>query len=89
LMLGKRSFDLIISDVNMPNLDGFKLLEVMNQKGVHIPVLFLTGLSTQADELKGLDLGAVDYLTKPFEKDILAARVKRVIERRQQQIEKS
>lgn len=89
LILGKRSFDLIISDVNMPNLDGFKLLEVMNQKGLQIPVLFLTGLSNQADELKGLDLGAVDYLTKPFEKDILAARVKRVIERGQQQSSKA
>jgi type IV pilus assembly protein PilB len=82
LQLGKQRFDLIISDVNMPNLDGFKLLEMKGQKGIETPVIFLTSRSDPEDMDKGLGLGAADYITKPTKKEILLAKVKVVLEKR-------
>jgi type IV pilus assembly protein PilB len=83
LQLGKDTFDLIISDVNMPNLNGFKLLEMKGQKGIETPVIFLTSRSDPEDMSRGLGLGAVDYITKPTKKDILLAKVKAVLEKKQ------
>ncbi len=79
LSLAKICFDLILSDVDMPNLNGFKLLEMMNQKGLNTPVIFLTGRDTTEDEKRGLELGALDYIKKPISKDILLLRVKSVL----------
>jgi type II secretory ATPase GspE/PulE/Tfp pilus assembly ATPase PilB-like protein/DNA-binding response OmpR family regulator len=83
LQLGKQRFDLIISDVNMPNLDGFKLLEMKGQKGIETPVIFLTSRSDPEDMDRGLGLGAVDYITKPTKKDILLSKVKTVLKKRE------
>jgi type II secretory ATPase GspE/PulE/Tfp pilus assembly ATPase PilB-like protein/DNA-binding response OmpR family regulator len=82
LELGKRQFDLIISDVNMPNLNGFKLLEMKGQKGIETPVIFLTSRSDPEDLEKGLALGAADYITKPTKKEILLSKVKAVLEKK-------
>ncbi|MDT8369671.1 MAG: ATPase, T2SS/T4P/T4SS family [Longimicrobiales bacterium] len=82
LALGSRAFDLVLSDINMPNLDGLKLLEVMGQKGVDVPVVFLTARTEGEVEVRGLELGAADYLKKPVEKQLLRLRVERVLERR-------
>jgi CheY-like chemotaxis protein len=82
LQLGQRSFSLVLSDVEMPNLDGFKLLEMLHQKGIKTPVLFLTGRTSSEDEMKGLELGATDYIRKPIQKDILWMRVERAMEAR-------
>ncbi len=81
LSLAKTHFDLILSDVDMPNLNGFKLLEMMNQKGLNTPVIFLTGRDTTEDEKRGLELGALDYIKKPISKDILLLRVKSVLQK--------
>jgi len=81
LQLGKSDYDLIISDVNMPELDGFRLLEMKNQKGIKTPVIFLTSRSSPEDEKRGFELGASDYLTKPIQKDKLLTRVKNVVEK--------
>jgi type II secretory ATPase GspE/PulE/Tfp pilus assembly ATPase PilB-like protein/DNA-binding response OmpR family regulator len=83
LSLGKQDFALIISDINMPNLDGFKLLEMINQKGLSVPVIFLTSRTGYDDEARGLELGATDYLKKPVQKDMLRLRVKKALEWRQ------
>jgi type IV pilus assembly protein PilB len=83
LHLGKRQFDLIISDVNMPNLDGFKLLEMKGQKGIETPVIFLTSRSDPRDVDRGLVLGAADYITKPTKKDILLSKVTAVLGKRE------
>ena len=81
LSLAKTHFDLILSDVDMPNLNGFKLLEMMNQKGLNTPVIFLTGRDTTEDEKRGFELGALDYIKKPISKDILLLRVKSVLQK--------
>ena len=82
LCLGKEEFDLILSDINMPNLDGFKLLEMMGQKGIKAPVIFMTSRIDPEDELRGFKLGAMDYIKKPIQKEILLLRVERMLEKR-------
>jgi type IV pilus assembly protein PilB len=77
LHMGKKDFDLILSDITMPNMDGIKLLEVNKQKGITTPVIFLTATTEAETEQKCLELGAVDYIKKPIQKDILLMRVKR------------
>jgi type II secretory ATPase GspE/PulE/Tfp pilus assembly ATPase PilB-like protein len=81
MILAQKRFDLILSDINMPNLDGFKFLELINQKGIKAPLMFLTARSEEEDEVKGLELGALDYLKKPIKKDALLLRVKRALGR--------
>jgi type IV pilus assembly protein PilB len=77
LAMGKHYFDLVLSDINMPNLDGFTLLTMSKQKGLTAPVIFLTADSDK--EQKGLELGAIDYITKPIKKEVLLLRVKRAV----------
>lgn len=79
LHLGKKDFDLILSDIDMPNLDGIKLLEMKNQKGIETPVIFLTARRDEETELKGFELGAADYIRKPIQKEVLLLRVKKVL----------
>lgn len=70
--------DIILLDVDMPNLDGFNTLKKLQQveSAKDIPVIFLTSVTHCDAELKGINYGAVDYITKPFVKDILIARIK-------------
>ncbi|MBH0200320.1 MAG: type II/IV secretion system protein [Nitrospira sp.] len=79
LAMGKHAFDLVLSDINMPNLDGFTLLTMSKQKGLTAPVIFLTADNNTKQEQKGLELGALDYITKPIKKEVLLLRVKRAI----------
>jgi DNA-binding SARP family transcriptional activator len=81
LHLAKRPFDVVVSDIQMPMLDGLKLLEIMGEKGIEIPAIFLTGQSGNDMEVKGLTLGAADYIRKPVEKEVLLLRVKNVLTR--------
>ncbi|MCL2628903.1 MAG: diguanylate cyclase [Oscillospiraceae bacterium] len=69
--------DLILLDVVMPDMTGFEVITKLKESNdtVNIPVIFITGLSDPADEEKGFFLGAVDYITKPFNKAIVKARV--------------
>jgi len=75
-------FDMAILDLGLPKVDGTEVLKIIRQKGNHIPVLILSARDSTKDRILGLDLGADDYLTKPFELDELLARI-RVLERRQ------
>lgn len=79
-------YDAVILDGMLPGMDGYDILEKWRAKGIETPVLMLTARSELADKLKGLDLGADDYLTKPFEMEELLARI-RVITRRQGKVE--
>ncbi len=69
-------YDVIILDVMMPKQDGFSVLQTMRLKGIETPVLFLTARDAVADRVKGLDLGANDYLVKPFSFEELIARIR-------------
>ncbi len=75
-------FDMAILDLGLPKLDGTEVLKIIRQKSNHTPVLILSARDATQDRILGLDLGADDYLTKPFELDELMARI-RVLERRQ------
>ena len=79
LQLGKINFDLILSDINMPNLNGLKLLEMVAQKGINTPIIFITSRTAKEDEIRGLSLGAVDYIKKPISKEILLFRIERIL----------
>jgi len=70
--------DLILLDILMPGMDGYETLEQMKQRpiGKEIPVIFISGLDSSLDEEKGFQLGAVDYITKPFISAIVLKRVK-------------
>ncbi len=69
-------YDGILLDVMMPKADGFTVLKTIRAKGIQTPVLFLTARDAIADRVHGLDLGANDYLVKPFSMDELMARVR-------------
>ena len=79
--LSMQEFDLILSDVDMPNLNGFKLLEIIINKGIETPVVFLTGRDNAQDEVKGYELGAEDYIRKPIHKKTLLLRISKILKR--------
>ena len=74
-------FDLIVLDGKLPGKSGFDVLRELRGKGVSTPVLMLTGLGGSEDRLRGFELGADDYLTKPFSTEELLARVNVVLRR--------
>jgi two-component system, OmpR family, response regulator len=76
-----RSFDLLIVDVMLPGLDGFEIVRRLRGDENHVPVIFLTAKDTRDDKVAGLTIGGDDYLTKPFELEELAARIRTVLRR--------
>jgi len=77
------SYDVVILDINMPNMDGFETLEHLNRKALDIPVLFLTGAGSMAYAIKAINLGAYDFMTKPIEDiDIFHVKIRRAVEKR-------
>jgi len=79
----KITFDLIILDVMLPFYDGFKLAEIIRERFPQMPILMLTARTAIKDRIKGLELGADDYLTKPFHLEELLLRVKGMLKRKQ------
>jgi two-component system, OmpR family, response regulator len=82
LFLHATPVDAIVLDVMLPDGTGYDLLASLRADGVSLPVLMLTSLDQTADVVRGLDAGADDYLTKPFETAVLAARVRALLRRR-------
>ena len=72
-------YDGIILDVMMPKLNGFEVLKTIRQKKILTPVLMLTAKDSDEDIIEGLDLGANDYLTKPFSFEVLCARIRAML----------
>ena len=79
--LGGESYDLLILDVMMPELSGFDVCKKLRQQGNNIPVILLTAKGEEIDRVLGLELGADDYITKPFSLRELLARVKAILRR--------
>jgi CheY-like chemotaxis protein len=79
--LGRKKFDLIISDIAMPNLDGYQLLEFIKKHKTEVPVVFLTGHTSDAEKQKGLALGALDYISKPIDRKALLATIHKIVNR--------
>ncbi len=79
--------DVVVSDVNMPGLDGFSLCKRLRDAKISVPVLLLTSRDDEVDEALGLELGADDYVAKPFRTRILLARVAALLRRDQRRAE--
>ncbi|AEV32918.1 response regulator with CheY-like receiver domain and winged-helix DNA-binding domain [Owenweeksia hongkongensis DSM 17368] len=74
-------YDIIISDVMMPFISGFELLKILKERGSHAPVLLLTSLNSENAVLKAFELGADDYMTKPFSPKELSTRIKKLLKK--------
>jgi two-component system, OmpR family, alkaline phosphatase synthesis response regulator PhoP len=78
----KQSFDLVVLDLMLPYVDGFELAQQMRKKSPQIPILILTARKTAVDRVRGLSLGADDYLTKPFHLEELILRIQGMLRRK-------
>ncbi len=83
LVATQQDFDVVILDIGLPDIDGFEVLRRLREAEQNMPVLFLTARDTLDDRVHGLDLGADDYMAKPFEAPELVARVRALIRRAQ------
>lgn len=84
---GSKIYDVILLDIMLPKLDGFQVLKGIRRKNPQVPVLMLTARSELDDKLLGLDSGADDYMTKPFEMKELLARIRVLLRRNQKKEE--
>ncbi len=80
-MISLKDWDLILLDIMLPDIDGFELLRYMRFKKINTPVLVLSALSTPDDKVKALNIGADDYLAKPFHFKELIARINALLRR--------
>lgn len=83
LELGRREFDLLVLDINIPTLSGLRLFEIMIQKGMDTPAIFITGIPGAEVETRSLEAGAADFLRKPIRKEALLPRVRTILKRRE------
>jgi len=79
--LEKQHFDLCLLDVMMPKIDGFSVARTMRNKGVDVPFIFLTAKSMKEDKLEGYNIGAEDYITKPFDEEELLCKIHVILRR--------
>ena len=80
-ILEKKTYDLILLDINMKELDGFEVVQILRNKGIKTPIIIVSGRNEDFDTLYGLDIGADDYITKPFNPVTLGAKIKALIRR--------
>jgi DNA-binding response OmpR family regulator len=79
-LIGQRLPDIILLDIGLPGMDGLEALRLIRQQ-IAVPIIFVTARRRELDEVVGLELGADDFITKPFGKDVLLARIKAVLRR--------
>ena len=79
--LAAESFDVILLDINLDGMDGFEVIHALRNSGNRIPVMVVSGRTEDVDMLYSLEIGADDYITKPFNPVTLAAKVKALIRR--------
>jgi len=80
----REKFDLCLLDVMMPNMDGFKLAEEIRNVDPDIPLFFISAKSMKEDIIQGYKLGADDYITKPFDSELLLLKIKAILKRNQE-----
>ncbi|HEX8172924.1 MAG TPA: response regulator [Thermoanaerobaculia bacterium] len=81
LELGRRRFDLLILDINVPTLNGLKVFEIMLQKHIETPALFITGIDGLEVETQSLEMGAAGFLRKPVRKEVLLPKIRGILQR--------
>ena len=81
-ILEQEHIDLIITDIMMPVMDGYTAVKKLRAADIKTPIIMLTALASVEDKVKGLDIGADDYMTKPFSMDELTARLRAITRRR-------
>ena len=74
-------YDIVVLDLGLPDMDGYEVLRQLRSAKVETPVLILSGASETEDKVKGLGIGADDYMTKPFQSDELVARIQAIVRR--------
>ena len=80
--LGKLyDYDIILLDLNLPDMSGYEVLRSLRVSKIRTPILILSGIAGIEDKVKGLGFGADDYMTKPFHKDELIARIQAIVRR--------
>ena len=79
MQIAKEKFDLILSDISMPNFDGYQLLEYLKQNNIDIPVAFMTSFTSKEEEIKGLQMGAVEYIKKPIDNELLLLKLEKIL----------
>ena len=85
----REKFDVCLLDVMMPNMDGFSLAEEIRNVDPDVPLFFLSAKSMKEDVLRGYKLGADDYITKPFDSDVLLHKIKAILKRNQELYERN
>ncbi|GAB3588335.1 response regulator transcription factor [Calidifontibacter terrae] len=75
------TFDLVVLDVMLPDMDGFTVTRTLRSRGIELPILFLTARDAVQDKVKGLTVGGDDYVTKPFSLEEVVARIRAVLRR--------
>ncbi len=81
--IARRTFDLLVMDINIPTLNGLRLFEIMVQKGIETPAVFITGIPGPEVEARSLELGAADFLRKPIRKEVLLPHIRSILQRKQ------
>lgn len=79
--LGRRQYDLLLLDINIPTLSGLKVFEIMLQKGIETPAVFVTGMSGTDVEMQSLEMGAAGFLRKPIRKEVLLPKLRGILQR--------
>ena len=85
-LLEQKPYDLLLLDVNMHGMDGFQVVQAIRRRGLKLPIIIVSGRKEDYDTLYGLDIGADDYVTKPFNPVTLGAKVKALIRRSRNQL---
>ena len=79
MLVGRERVDLMLLDVDLPFIDGHKVLEALNEKGMQVPTIFISGLPGEEIEVKAFEIGAADFIRKPVKNSVLLARVAKVM----------
>jgi DNA-binding SARP family transcriptional activator len=79
MLLGREHVDLMLLDIDLPFIDGHKVLEALHEQNIHVPAIFVSGLPGDDPEVKAFEIGAADFIRKPVKNSVLLARVAKVL----------